>query len=202
MSNLTNGVIETIRRGSLVVVVLLLALPSLSCRKVVSVHFQECTSPRGDTAICLIVEVDFSSAGSIHAGTLYQTREVNPNYLGPEWLATPTGVLDLKLDSGQTVRHTGSLYLDAGTQPPPIRSGSTVLSYRPSNPAALQGFIDAHRSEATSAKLTVTVMLRDVSGGMGGQTFVDVQGNHGSTREYLGTVGGSLPDISPENQDY
>jgi hypothetical protein len=194
--------IQVIRRGSLVAVVLLLALPSLSCRKVVSVHFVECTSPRGDTAICLIVEMDFSSAGSVNAWSLYQTREVDPNQLGPEWLSTPTGVLDIKLANGQTVRHTGSLYLDSGTQPPPVRSGYSVLAYRPSNPGAVQNFVDTYGSQATSAKLTVTVMLRDVSGGSGGQALVDVQGNHGSTREYLGTVGGSLPDITPDNQDF
>jgi hypothetical protein len=103
---------------------LLVALPTLSCRKSVGVYFRECTSPRSDTAICLIVETELSSADSVNAWSLYQTREVDPQKLGPETWATPSGVLSIKLNNGQTVTHSGTLYLDYNTQPPAVQQGA------------------------------------------------------------------------------
>lgn len=185
----------------LVALVALLALGSLSCRKKVTITTEPCTGPSGAPAICVKVIVKYSSAGSVNAWSMYETREVDPDLLAPELNSTPTGSVAITLESGNVVTHSGSLYYDSGTNPPPVRSGYDVLAYRPSDPSALQSFIDQYKDQATSATVAVNVMLRDISSSSS-TTPVDVQASNEGDLDYVGSASASVGGIFEENKDF
>ena len=75
----------------------------------------------------------------------------------------------------------------------PNTPGYRVYAFVPSDLSALQAFINQYRSSAVSADIDTTVTLADISSGGDPSAVVDVQGDSGSEKDFIGSVTAELP---------
>lgn len=175
-----------------------LALPLMGCVHSTKIHMGIDQSGKGT----ITVDVTIGSGGhSASANSIFETREVDPNVLANDGGYPHSGTVILTLDDGTTVSYSGSLYYDSNTAVTPANSGHVALAYRPSNPVALQSFLDQYWSRAVTARVISTVGIRTVSSAST-YTTVDVQSSVDGQLQYIGT--GSLTTPSgggPLQQD-
>lgn len=183
-------------RVLLIPVLAVLMLGFAGCEKFITT--QQCTG----TCVNIGVGVRFSeNVESINAWSIYETREVDASLYAHDPTSTPSGTIAVTLSSGATLSYNTTLFLDTSTVVSPTTSGHTVLVYRPTNPAALQDFIDQYQGQATSVDINTSVTLSDVSGGSGESTVVDVKGNYNSDLNYIGSVSLTTMSGDPFNKD-
>jgi hypothetical protein len=148
-----------------------------------------CVTPSGRTGVCVRVRVTKAAPSeNLNASTLYETREVDPNVYAPDPSAVAASTLTVTLQSGAVVTFTANLYYDSSTTLSPHTPGYQVLVYRPSNPTALQSFVDQYRSQTAEFSLDTSIPLKDLSNGSVTSSPVDTQLRHNATIDYIGTV--------------
>ncbi|HEV8578735.1 MAG TPA: hypothetical protein VGX68_06585 [Thermoanaerobaculia bacterium] len=141
------------------------------------------------------VIISFSTtAPAYNAGQFTITREAHPTELEYKGGAA-SYILTVTLTSGATVSHSGLLVRNTSREPLfiPYTPGHRVYAFVPSDLAALQAFINQYRASAVSAEFDTNVTLADVSSGGDPSAVVDVQGDDGTDKDYIGSISAELP---------
>ncbi len=135
------------------------------------------------------IRIQFPKSGPRpQAAALFGTREVDPYVYSEDPSGAHSFTVTATMPSGGVVTFAGALVRDPATQVAPIRSGYQVLVFRPSNPSALQAFIDQYWDVAVSYSAESLVSLVDLSTGGTRNTFIDLQAFGAQEVEYLGSI--------------
>lgn len=145
----------------------------------------------GNVEIVVTIEWSKSTSTAPSVTTMFETREVDPNLLTNDSGFAHQGTVTLTLSNGTKVSHTQGLNYDSGTNVAPITSGYDTLAYRPSNPSALQNFLNQYWDQVETGKITTKVGLKDIATSST-STTVDVQSAAESQIQYTGTASGGV----------
>lgn len=119
---------------------------------------------------------------------LWETREVDPFVYQEDPSGGHTYTARAIMPSGGHAIFTGALVRDHTIQVSPLRPGHVALVFRPTDPTALQAFLNQYWSTASAFEVETSISLIDVSSGQVQATPIDIQvaGHEGS--QYLGSV--------------
>ena len=169
----------------------LVLVSAAACRR--RVWVSNCTTP-GNICVSGGIGISFSTTPGYDASQFVITREASPTELSYQG-GPATYTVTVRLNNGAVVAYQGYLVRNTSRESSflPFTPGHRVYAFVPANPASLQAFINQYRSRAVSADVDTTVALVDISNGTDPSAEVDVQGESGGNRDYLGSIRAGLP---------